>query len=230
MRQRGRNPGGGRTPGGRFNVARIPANGETARKGRSPCTQRLPARARDAGERQAMCATREPGPRGFRSKSRNNSERRITPAKVRYRSDSEFQLMAKAHASCSEFSGLRPRFPGAHCEPVFTPKIASRPGLISDRRTRAGLKRHVRIGRPPRRGNREEEANKCGDFRSRLHRILLSPDEYCAACMPGLFKWCGSSWEKGGNCSNSGAPQKSIFGAATRGQRWKTCIIICDCT
>jgi hypothetical protein len=95
---------------------------------------------------------------------------------------------------------------GGKCEAGFTPEIASGPRKIGDRRKRAGLKRHVRIGRGTRRGNREEEAKKCGDFGFRLHRILLSPDEYCAQRAAGLFKWCGLPWEKGGDCSNSGAP------------------------
>jgi hypothetical protein len=108
---------------------------------------------------------------------------------------------------------------GALCEPVLTPANRISSSKSSEPMKHAGLKRHVRIGRPSRDGNREEEANKCDDFGSRLHRILLSPDEYCARSLPRLFKWCGLSWEKAGNCRDSGAPRRSISARHSQSQR-----------
>lgn len=46
--------------------------------------------ARDAGERYCPNPANDPGPRGIRCKSRNNSKRRVAPVRLRYRSDQIF--------------------------------------------------------------------------------------------------------------------------------------------
>jgi hypothetical protein len=80
---------------------------------------------------------------------------------------------------------------------------AALPFQFSFQRTQSTFpKRHARLRTAPHLGNGENQANIRVLFCPRLHRILLSLDEYCPRRIPALLKGCGSPWEKVGFCSN----------------------------
>jgi hypothetical protein len=79
--------------------------------------------------------------------------------------------------------------------------------VVSKRRKVTFLsKRHARVRRSIQAVNGEKQANTLEHFGARLHRNLLSPDEYCPHGLPGLLKACGSRREIRQICSDCGAP------------------------